>query len=128
MTTTEWLAKANEHSDSLRSLISNYHPRLPNRPRHALKITAPGPEAVRQEIVKQMLLDGECQSDPVKRFDVALATGYVGELLSILDRAWFGVPESTSCWNIRGFSTAVDLLDDPPDAPEEMCESVSPNV
>lgn len=33
--------------------------------------------------------------------------------------AWFGVPESTSCWSIPGFGQAVDLLDDPPEDQED---------
>lgn len=119
MTTEKWLATARSNSDSLLSIISSYHPRL-NRHSKSLTITAPAAESVRQTVVKSLLGNGECQSDPVKRFEVAIATGNVGELLSIFHRTWFGVPESTSCWHIRGFSELVDLLDDPPEQEEEI--------
>jgi hypothetical protein len=87
-----------------------------------LEITAPNAEVARQTVVKHMLMNGECQGDPVKRLEVALAVGNIGEINSILNRAWFGVPESTSCWNIRGFKEAVDLMDDPPEQEEEVTE------
>jgi len=123
MTKAEWLAKVEEKQELLKSLIANYHPRLPHKPRHELEITAPNAEMARQTVVKEMLLSGECQGDPVKRFEVALATEDIGELMSILNRTWFGVPESTSCWNISGFSEAVDLMDDPPEQEDENAET-----
>ena len=37
--------------------------------------------------------------------------------MSLLNSAWFGVPESTQCWKLEGFKEAIDLLEDPPDFP-----------
>jgi len=39
----------------------------------------------------------------------------ISKAMKLLNDAWFGVPESTDCWQIYGFKEAVDLLDDPPE-------------
>lgn len=36
-----------------------------------------------------------------------------------MSETWFGVPESTLCWQIQGFKEACDLLDDPPETEDE---------
>jgi hypothetical protein len=80
-------------------------------------ITAPAPEVACQNI-REMIAQEE-PDDPLKRWDKALSDGDVGTLASLLDGAWFGVPESTECWNIPGFNEAVNLLDDPPEETED---------
>jgi hypothetical protein len=60
------------------------------------------------------LIQKEDRGNPAARFATALECGDVGEIQNILNGAWFGVPESTSCWGIPGFSEAADLLEDPP--------------
>lgn len=115
MTKADWMNKIKSNLESLKSLVAEYHPTRAHPPRHNLEITAPHVEAARQQAVKAMLLAGECQANPVKRFEVAVATEDLAELYSILNRTWIGVPESTSCWSIRGFKEAVDLLEDPPE-------------
>lgn len=131
MTQQEWLEAA--RLPVLRELIANWHPsaRQPRAiqqesvllangeavavpvPEANMTITAPNAEAacqqIRQEIRRQE------PTDPVARWDAALAAGNIGELSCLLDGAWFGVPESTQCWQIPGFSEAVALLDDPPE-------------
>ncbi len=54
-------------------------------------------------------------SSPLARFDDALACGDWETLWTLLNETWIGVPESTSCWSIRGFAEAVALLEDPPE-------------
>ena len=112
MTKEKWLYKAREHQDDLRSLVGNYHPSA-GKPRHQMRITAPAAEAACERI-RASIATRE-KEDPVVRFDRALMTGDIHEVNTVLNEAWFGVPESTSCWNIRGFSVAVDLMDDPPE-------------
>jgi len=115
MTKEEWLTQARSYEDALKSLVGEYHPSVGYR-RHTLPITAPAAEDACIS-VREKISQAEPQ-DPVQRLTVALATGDVSEIYSVLGQAWFGVPESTSCWNIRGFKEAVDLMDDPPEPPE----------
>lgn len=113
-----WLEKVRDNSDDLRDLIRYYHPsagRCVTRP--SMPITAPNAEAACAVVRNQIAT--EQPSDPVLRFNAAVERGDVGEIMSLLEGAWFGVPESTACWNVRGFSVAVDLLDDPPSAEED---------
>lgn len=113
MTKQEWLARAREHAEVLKWLVGNYHPSAGWQPRHELEITAPAAEDA-CELVRSRIAVQEPQ-DPLKRLDAALTIGDVAEIVSVLNGAWFGVPESTGCWLITGFKEAVDLLDDPPE-------------
>lgn len=79
----------------------------------SMPITAPNAEMACREIRHD--IRAKEPSDPLSRWDKALSDGDVGEIMSLLDGAWFGVPESTDCWNIPGFAVAVNLLDDPPE-------------
>lgn len=111
----QWIDRVLEHRDKLRALIVNYHPasRGFRQGRQGMPITAPGAEAA-CEVVRQQIKQEHAQ-DPASRFDAALASGDVYTIYGLLQSAWFGVPESTSCWSIPGFGEAVDLLDDPPE-------------
>lgn len=113
MTEQEWMDQVHRHSEVLRSLVRNYHPASANYSSGGLPITAPGPElacqVVRQEIAK------ETTEPPTETFMKAEAAGDWQTINSLLDSAWFGVPESTECWRIPGFSEAVDLMEDCPE-------------
>lgn len=130
MTVSRWMEQVHQHKDKLRDLVASWHPsaRFPRALQDesvlltdgsavavpfAMEITAPNAERACQEIRQQ--IRKEEQDDPVERFDKAVTSADVGEIMSLLNSAWFGVPESTSCWQIRGFAEAVDLLDDPPE-------------
>lgn len=134
LTTQEWIEKVQQNASVLREFVGNWHPsaRFPEALQQesvllmdgdavavpqSFPITAPAAELACQN-VRQMIRKEE-PNDPVTRFDQALAKADIGEIMSLLEGAWFGVPESTSCWGIKGFSLAVDLMDDPPDQPEE---------
>ena len=111
MTKQEWLQKARDNQDELVNLIAVYHP-TNNGP--ALPITAPVVEANSVAIRKQIKNDMEyCLESAVVKFNKAIVAGNDGEIYNILQETWFGVPESTSCWNIRGFAECVSLLEDP---------------
>ncbi len=77
-------------------------------------ITAPMAE-VACSVVRDRIREEKVDMDPVAAFDVALTDGNVDATVELLNGAWFGVPESTSCWRLTGFKEAVGLLDDPPD-------------
>lgn len=82
---------------------------------HEHPITAAGAEFACAQIRKKLTQEQAGELDPVVRFDAALTAGDFAVLNKLLSDAWFGVPESTSCWQIRGFAAAVDLMDDPPE-------------
>jgi hypothetical protein len=122
MNAQDWLAKVETNKDALRNLISGYHPAnlFPRSPQSKMDATITAPNAERAcEIVREQIRK-ESFERPDIQFDIALAKQDHETISSLLSAAWFGVPESTSCWGIEGFNVAVDLLDDPvePDYPE----------
>lgn len=118
MDKVEWINQAKTHKIKLLSLILQWHPATRGkRPStEGLLITALGAEYACQQVRAQLYRE----SDPAARFELALETSDVGEVYSVLSGAWFGVPESTSCWSLEGFKEAVDLMDDMPDQEEEV--------
>lgn len=130
---SKWLEKVHANNEILRKFVSEWHPSARNPkaiqkesvlltdgsavaidvPESAMPITAPNAETACRQV--RELIRKEEPSDPVARWDKAVASGDIGEILCLLDGAWFGVPESTSCWSIPGFKEAVDLMGDPPE-------------
>jgi hypothetical protein len=128
MTEHEWLEQTRRDAFNLTYLIDSYHPasynsaapagRDPRKPGPGLPITAPNAESA-SNAIRQKIRDEADGKKPAIKFKAALESGDTGTLMSLLNQAWFGVPESTSCWGIRGFSEAVRLLEDPPEPEEE---------
>jgi len=117
MTSEQWLAKAQEHKDVLLSLIESYHPasHAIHVRRQRMPITAPSAESACAVVRNKIAAEEADKGYPRDRFLTALATGDWMEIDGLLNSAWFGVPESTSCWQIEGFAEAVDLIGDPPE-------------
>lgn len=114
MTKGRWLEQVTSHRKELRQLIADYHPSTRSRGYLESKvITAPNAEMA-CENVRESIRSKE-KEDPLVKWDKAVSEGDIGTIMSLLSGAWFGVPESTECWSIPGFSKAVDLLDDPPE-------------
>lgn len=126
MTIPEYLTYARAHALLLRSLLREYHPvnRQPETMRPTRGpgrqdpnyITAWAPERACVEARKRIRSNFE--GDPILLFNEALLDGDWRKIHKLLNDAWFGVPESTSCWSIPGFSEAVHLMDDPPEEEE----------
>lgn len=115
MTRQEWLDKVNTNSNILRDFIGAYHP-INLRPYAndeciSKDITAPNAERACEVIRNQ--IRKESFDRPDIQFNIALKNEDTDTLSKLLSQTWFGVPESTNCWSIPGFSIAVDLLDDP---------------
>lgn len=106
----EWLAKVKENRVVLKSLIEWYHPRSDAYSPAHLPITAKAAEAACQN-ARSAIAVKEGRPHPLVAFDNALNTGDTSTIYSLLNETWFGVPESTSCWSIPGFSEAVDLIE-----------------
>lgn len=116
MTRAEYVEQATKHATILRSLIQNFHPATPDGPRRGIgPITAGAAEAACENVRRDIADKERDMGNPVERFDKALKDGDVLEIDSLLNSAWFGVPESINCWKVAGFKEAVDLMDDPPE-------------
>lgn len=115
MTEQEWWGMATANESDLVDLIREFHPvnRQPGR-RPQDWITAPTAEAACVQVRKDIRKNFE--GDPVAQFHTAIEARNMAAVTSILNGAWFGVPESRECWRIPGFKVLVNLLDDPPDA------------
>ena len=117
MTSKEWVEKVQKNAPVLVDLVVRYHPGsnrasvLDNDP--DVSITAPVAEIMcnnlRQEIRKNTF------TSPVQDFMNAITLEDSEKIYSIFSKTWLGVPESTSCWSIPGFSLMVDLMDDHPE-------------
>ena len=124
-TPLDWLCYAKDNEAVLVKFVEKWTPMGTGRTAYAGPITAPGAEFCRQHIAAAIAkeqtgkLPGAALSDAIKQERIDLIT-------TILNRAWFGVPETTSCWNIPGFSEAVCLLENLPEddhdrpSPEEV--------
>lgn len=133
----EYITKCKEHADKLRSLLGNYHPRSAQYAKTysapaPLPITAPGAEAACRVVRAKIRKEEPNKPHPIALFNIALEVGNLEaalEINSLLNSAWFGVPESTSCWSIPGFREAVALMEDPPehDGPETQEEHDAAN-
>ena len=117
MTKELWINQAKRDRERLRSLIEVYHPNSINRfPVKPGPITAPAAEAARLGVLGAVR--EASHANPVETFDEALDKGDLMTVNNLLNAAWFGVPESTSCWQIRGFREAVALMEDLPEENE----------
>ena len=115
MLKNQWLSIVKTNKDALRSFVQNYHPinLRSHTPEEAMDpfITAPNAERACETV--RDLIRKESLDCPEIQFSIALEKGDAETIMSLLSSSWFGVPESTSCWQIHGFREAVDLLDDP---------------
>jgi hypothetical protein len=123
MTQDEWLQKARDSKEILLGITYNYHPI--QRPvtqalmdeELALNITAPDAEFACEQVRRQIKAQDD---DPLQKLSAAIDSGHVDVIMNVLNQVWFGIPESTSCWGIKGFHEMVSLLEDPPDDEEEI--------
>lgn len=119
-TTATWLAHLAVVSDDILQLIRAYHPRS------GYTITAPALEitALRAEaacaVLRSIIAVGE--GEPAAQYRVAVAEADINQLLRLFNETWFGVPESRERWKLPGFYEMVDLLEDPPEAEDEVLD------
>lgn len=112
MTNQEWLDAVKSNQDILKSFIKDWHPtNIARKP--SMRITAPNTEAA-SKVVRASIRNSAERADPIIRFELALLQSDIPGINNVLNETWFGVPESTDCWNIPGFREAVNLMEDLP--------------
>ena len=112
MTKEKWMKQFLANRETLVDFVLNWHPNsvLKGREKVDLPITAPNAEASRLQI------EGEgADPRPAATMARAIMADDVFTLNNLLNDAYFAVPESIECWNVRGFSQAVALMEDPPE-------------
>lgn len=112
MTKHEWIETAKREMEVLCRFIAKWHPGSKTRKPESMTITAPDSENIRRMLEPSV---AEESTDPAMEFRQAIQAEDVGKATTVLQGAWFGVPESRACWQIPGFARAVDLMDDPPE-------------
>jgi hypothetical protein len=116
MTTEQWLSEAKSNKEALLSLLVNYHPRSGKFSiKERLPITAGGAEAACENVRRSIQLRDKDRPSPISEFQDALDKNDWIMINRLLNDAWFGVPESTSCWRIIGFKEAIALIEDLPE-------------
>jgi hypothetical protein len=115
MTTSDWWSIFDEHRDVIRTLVAKYHPTSGRK--HNMPISAAGAEAACEAARNRILKDSTVPG--IVRFDAAVQSRNVEVLISLLNDAWFGMPESMSVRSEAGFHQLCDLCEGVDDAPVE---------
>lgn len=87
-------------------------------PSDLLDITAPNAELARRSIMHQMIKESDGISD-IDKLNKAITEKNLSNAYNVMSETWFSIPESTNCWNLRGFRELVNLLEDMPDSDED---------
>ncbi len=112
MTKQEWLEEAKANKSALVEFVANFHPSNRLGVPEA-EITAANAQAACDVVCSMIVAEGK-EVEPVKQLEAAIESGDVSKIMSLLNSAWFGTPETTECWQYTGFREAVSLLEDPP--------------
>jgi len=105
-TAEEWWALLEHHKEPLKDLTVQFHPVYRQMQRVEMRITAPLAERVCEGARRS--ISRECDEDPLVRFD-RLLEEKSDEMVSLLNEVWFGMPESTDCWQYPVFGVLCNL-------------------
>lgn len=97
-TKDNWWKLVDENWENLKSLINMFHPANKFTPK--MTITANRVEKVRQSLIKKITSIPDYEKLKNDR-DPGLA--------NVLESTYWGIPESTDCWNYPGFGILCDL-------------------
>lgn len=122
MNNHEWIEYAKENETVLTKLIKDWHPacatlgqRHMQRINRRMPITAQNAQSACDKVC-EVIREEHTGAHPVEQFKDALEKKDISKIYTLLNSAWFGVPESTTCWDIRGFAEAVKLLEEVPES------------
>jgi len=106
-TKEEWWELVDENWENLRKLISRFHPRKGKKFNDNFIITAPVPEKIRLQQVKEILKEN-FPVDILQYIEV-LRSNRDTKLLRIVENTWWGLPESVEVRDFPGFGVLCDL-------------------
>lgn len=106
----DWWNLVLENKKDIENCIIRFHPASNNKVEPRLDITAPNAERA-CEFIRNYIKHS--MYDPIEDFRKYADARNYEIIVDILNQTWFGVPESTDCWNIPGFEEIVALLEDP---------------
>lgn len=111
-----------DYWDDLSNIILQFHPGYKNK--HEMPITAFNAEAACKAIREEIAVKSLCQDlSPLEQ-----AQKYKDErsdkIVTLFNQAWFGIPESTCCWNIPSFGLLCDLCSESYVLEEELSDTI----
>jgi len=94
----------------IESLVARFHPGQPDYRTGDpdLPVTASAAEAARRLVAEEIARE-HGSGNPVELFNRAVEERDHQTLVTILNRTWFGIPESDACWSLPGFGGLCDL-------------------
>lgn len=117
MTKDEWIDAVLERKADYAEIVSNYHPGAGDRVRTG-HITAVAAEEACAAISNKIRSENP-GLDPASAFQDALSSRNAEQIYSLMNSAWFGIPEDRELVRrIQGFDAMCDLLSDPWDDEE----------
>ncbi len=105
-TAEEWWLLFDCHKVQMRNLVAKYHP-TGAKSSPEVHISAPGAEHA-CEIIREQIAR-ESSGDPAAEFDQAVKDRDPVKLVSMLNGAWFGMPECMGVRSEGGFHALCDL-------------------
>lgn len=119
----DWVDTLNKSKNELRALVERFHPAATTKVEVAgeqvelpasvlagnFPITASGAEAACESVRRE--IRAKYAGSPLDRFDAAVEKMDTRELSSLLNDAWFGMPESASVREVPGFHALCDLCE-----------------
>lgn len=97
-------AYVNRHRQKLEGIVNSYHPSKGRN--YSKNVTAPTAEASRQDVVAEIEREGPVDIKSI------IDNKDTDKLITALNATWFGVPESTDCWSIPGFSELCTICEE----------------
>ena len=104
-TKEEYWELVDNNWEDLSSIISVYHPSYNKK--HKMPITAAFAENFREQ-VEEEIKSQDVNLSALERAELAKKDRHEN-IVAILNETWWGIPESTSCWSIKGFGLLCDL-------------------
>ena len=104
-TIEEWWNMVEDYREALLEIIKCFHPYYNNK--HSYQITAPTAE-IACEYIRDEIRNKVCEGEPTELFD-KYCKEKNPKMSSLLNDAWFGMPESLEVRSYPGFGVLCDL-------------------
>lgn len=110
MTNEEYIRVCKDNWPNLLAMVRDYHPASKAFGKaKPMNITAGAAESACAKVRLDIQQEYDKFVDVVADAEKALREADCGELCSIFNETWFGIPESLSAWELPGFGVLCDL-------------------